>query len=436
MSEWFGTLPERWERKRIGALLQQRREKNNPVQTDFILSLSAAHGIVPYAERETRGNKSKSDLTTYAIARQNDLVVNCMNVIIGSSGVTKWDGAISPVYYALYPRKDNLNIRYYEHIFRSPEFYRSLRCYAKGILEIRLRIAMESLNNVLLPLPPRTEQDQIVRFLDWKVSQINKLINAKKKQIGLLQEQKQAMINEAVTRGGEGWRDISLGNLGDFRKGFGGSRADDAENGVACIRYGDIYRSGVLSLTNPITRISKEASISYARVYKSEVLFALSGETKEEIGQALINNIDEDAWCSGDAAIFTANNEVLPHFLIYALRCPYIVAQRASLAKGDIIVHISTSALRQLRVIVPPISEQETIIADLNKKCDFIERAVEIENNQIYLLHEYRTRLISDVVTGKMDVRGVEVPQYEAVEEALEDEPLDENDEVVEGADE
>lgn len=389
-----------------------------------LLSIYLGKGVVPFSSQTAkRTNVTSTDLSKYQAVDYGDFVLNNQQAWRGSVGVSKYCGIISPAYIVLALSNDILT-DFANYLFQSRSMVDKYVVCSKGVGSIQRNIYWDYLKRINLFLPPRTEQDQIVRFLDWKVSLINRLINAKKKQIGLLQEQKRAVINEAVTRGGEGWRDISLGNLGDFRKGFGGSRADDAENGVACIRYGDIYRSGVLSLTNPITRISKEASISYARVYKSEVLFALSGETKEEIGQALINNIDEDTWCSGDAAIFTANNEVLPHFLIYALRCPYIVAQRASLAKGDIIVHISTSALRQLRVIVPPISEQETIIADLDKKCDFIERAVEIENNQISLLHEYRTRLISDVVTGKKDVRGVEVPQYEAAEEAVEDEPI------------
>lgn len=193
MSEWFGELPERWESKRIGALLQQRKETNAPVKTDFILSLSAAHGVVPYSERvEKGGNKPKNDLTKYSIAHENDLLVNCMNVLAGSCGVSKWHGAISPVYYALYPRNaDDINIWYYNYIFRLVTFYRSLIGISKGILvhesstgslnTIRLRVSMQNMNYVMMPLPSRNEQDQIVRYLDWKMSKINMLINAKKK---------------------------------------------------------------------------------------------------------------------------------------------------------------------------------------------------------------------------------------------------------------
>ena len=125
---WYGELPERWKAKRVASILQQRKEKNDPVQTDFILSLSAKSGVVPYSERtEKGGNKPKDDLTMYSIARENDLLVNCMNVLAGSSGVTKWTGAISPVYYALFPRyESSVNIWYYNYIFRLITFYRSL----------------------------------------------------------------------------------------------------------------------------------------------------------------------------------------------------------------------------------------------------------------------------------------------------------------------
>lgn len=114
---WCGELPKRWEKKRLGAVLAERKEKNSPVKTDFILSLSAQRGVTPYSERGTQGNKHKEDLSGYNIARIGDLLVNNMNVIIGSSGITNWDGAISPVYYALHSRSTDSNIRYFEYIF-------------------------------------------------------------------------------------------------------------------------------------------------------------------------------------------------------------------------------------------------------------------------------------------------------------------------------
>ena len=185
--KWAHRIPEHWEAKRLKAIFAMRKERNNPVITNNILSLTAKQGVVPYSEKEgAGGNKPKDDMTKYNIAHENDLLVNCMNVVSGSAGVSRYYGAISPVYYALYPRNDE-NVWYYHYIFRLLSFQRSLIGLGKGILmhesengklnTVRMRISMDYLGNVLLPIPPRPEQDQIVRYLEWKVSNLNKLIN-------------------------------------------------------------------------------------------------------------------------------------------------------------------------------------------------------------------------------------------------------------------
>ena len=210
---WVDKIPSHWEMLRLKRILQIRKEKNNPVVTDFILSLTASQGVVPVAEKEgAGGNKPKDDLTKYSVARKNDLLVNCMNVVAGSAGVSKWDGAISPVYYALYPRdEDSCNIWYFHYLFRLLPFQRSLLGLGKGILlhesstgklnTVRMRISMDYLNNVNLPLPPRDEQDKIVAYLNWKTSMINRMISAKKREIKLLKEYKESAISYYVTHG-------------------------------------------------------------------------------------------------------------------------------------------------------------------------------------------------------------------------------------------
>ena len=153
--KWVNEMPAHWEMLRLKRILQMRKEKNNPVVTDFILSLTASQGVVPVSEKEgAGGNKPKDDLTKYSVARKNDLLVNCMNVVAGSAGVSKWDGAISPVYYALFPRNlDSCNIWYFHYLFRLLPFQRSLLGLGKGILlhesstgklnTVRMRISMD-----------------------------------------------------------------------------------------------------------------------------------------------------------------------------------------------------------------------------------------------------------------------------------------------------
>lgn len=165
--KWAKQIPSHWDAKRMKAVFAMRKERNNPIVTENILSLTAKQGVVPYAEKEgTGGNKPKSDLTQYNVCHENDLLVNCMNVVSGAAGVSRYYGAISPVYYAFYPHKDE-NIWYYHYIFRLLPFQRSLVGLGKGILmhesedgtltSVRMRISMDYLGNVLLPVPPREE---------------------------------------------------------------------------------------------------------------------------------------------------------------------------------------------------------------------------------------------------------------------------------------
>jgi len=414
---WLTNIPKHWDSRKIKYVFSERVEKG--YSDEPLLVASQNMGVVPKGVYGNRTVEATKDLHNLKLVRIGDFVIS-LRSFQGGLEYAYYQGIISPAYTVMIPN-NHITSGYFRYLAKSRMFIELLQMCVTGIREGQ-NIDYGKLKNHLIPLPPRNEQDQIVRFLDWKVSQINRLINAKRRQIGLLREQKQAVINEMVTKGGDGWEEIRLGNLGTFRKGFGGTRVDDCEDGVACIRYGDIYRAGTMSLFQPITRISEQVSFSYARVYKSEILFALSGETKEEIGQALINNINENTWCSGDAAIFKANNRIIPQLLVYILRCPYVVKQRASLANGDIIVHISVSDLRQLRIIVPSITEQEQILVKLERLSSSIDSIIKAITNQIPILIEYRTRLISDVVTGKLDVRDVVVPEYiSEVEDSVSD---------------
>ena len=210
-SNWINKIPIAWSFLPLQSQMKERKEKNDKKQTKFILSLTAALGVIPYSEKKSGGNKAKEDITKYNIAMENDLIVNCMNVVAGSSGISKYYGAISPVYYALHIRNENSNIKYWEYIFRNQKFYSSLVGLGNGIImkqsssgklnTVRKRIPMTKMNRVMLPVPSKSEQDKIVQFLDWKTYEMNRFIHQKKKQIKLLEELKLTRINNLVTKG-------------------------------------------------------------------------------------------------------------------------------------------------------------------------------------------------------------------------------------------
>ena len=172
--EWIGKIPREWEVKRLKNILLERKENNNPIKTKNILSLTNDRGVIPYSEKGNTGNKSKEDLTGYKIAYPNDIVLNSMNIVIGSVGLSKYYGCVSPVYYMLY--SENNRIEYYNYIFQTRVFQTSLKGLGNGILDIRMRIPMEKLNNVILPIPPLEEQEKIANYLDKKVSDIDLII--------------------------------------------------------------------------------------------------------------------------------------------------------------------------------------------------------------------------------------------------------------------
>ena len=198
---WLGDVPEHWEVPRLGAVLRERGETNKAGDVTDVLSVTRDRGVIPYAEKGNIGNKKSDDVTRYKIVRPDDIVVNCMNVIIGSVGLSRYTGCLSPVYYVLTRRAENDDPRYLNAYFQTRPFQESLVRIGNGILAHRMRIPMELLKSELFPRPPAAEQAAIVRFLDHADRRIRRYIRAKQKLIKLLEEQKQAIIHRAVTRG-------------------------------------------------------------------------------------------------------------------------------------------------------------------------------------------------------------------------------------------
>lgn len=195
---WIGEIPEHWEVKRVGSFLRERKEKYNGDNTLGILSLLKGLGIIPYEEKGNIGNKAKEDLSTYKIARKGDVVVNCMNVIIGSSGITDYDGYISPAYYSFIP-VDRMMAIIYKHWLSLPQMQGAIRCMAKGILEIRLRVSSQQLLSMKIPFPPLDEQRAIVSYIEEKCQKIDSLTTELQSEIDYLKEYKQRLIADCVT---------------------------------------------------------------------------------------------------------------------------------------------------------------------------------------------------------------------------------------------
>lgn len=206
--EWVGEIPSHWENGRWKYIFEERNEKNSPVTEKEILSLSASQGVVPYSERQGGGNKAKSDLSEYKIARAGDIVLNSMNVVSGSVALSRYIGCVSPVYYMFYLKSIG-DIRYFNYLFQTVQFQRSLFGLGNGIMvkqsstgklnTVRMRISPSTLKGLSLPVAPLAEQTSISDHLDSASQEIDKIIAAKQGIIEELKAYKKSLIYEAVT---------------------------------------------------------------------------------------------------------------------------------------------------------------------------------------------------------------------------------------------
>jgi len=416
--------PSDWNVKKIKYVFDERKEVNDPVKTDVLVSLTHDRGVILHLNKGGIGNKPKNELTKYKLVYPGDIVVNSMNVTIGSSGLSDYYGLVSPVYYMLTTKEPGYKKRFFHYLFRSLVFQKSLIGLGNGILEHRMRIPMEKLGGELIPLPPPKEQKRIACYLDKKTGQIDSLIEKIEKKIELLKEQRTALISQCVTKGldptvemkdsgvewiGEipkGWEVARMAVMGRFSKGKNITKDELVEYGEPVILYGHIYTTFERVATDIKFFISRQKSLESTKICRNQFLFTSSGESVEDIGKSILYKGEEPVNVGGDALIFTLNDpeQIDPDFLSFLLNSKGCQDQKSSMSRGEIVVHIYEKQIREIRLTLPPLSEQVEIRKFLSEN-EKNTRDMNFRLRQkIALLKEYRSSLISSAVTGKVRV--------------------------------
>ncbi len=422
-ADWLGKVPAHWEVRRIKLLLRERHARSVSGK-EQLLRVSQYTGITKRRRKDTRAES----LIGYRRVAPSDLVVNIMLAWNGSLGVSPFGGVVSPA-YCVYRFGANTHPRYAHYLLRSPLYRTRIKTVSTGVVESRLRLYTDDLYRLEALLPPRPEQRAIVRFLEAADRRIRRYIRAKERLVELLEERKRALIHEAVTgridvRTGqpysaykdsgvewlgkvpEHWEVRSLGTLGWFFKGNGGTKADETEEGVPCVRYGDLYTRHQFHITESKACVAPHRAGEYTPIRYGDVLFAGSGETLDEIGKSAVNLIKGSAVCGGDVIVFRPTIDIDAEFFGWSTDSRQAASQKARIGRGITVMHIYSSNLKYLAVPLPPLSEQAPIARYLDLASQRMQGTISATQRQIDLLREYRTRLIADVVTGKLDVRG------------------------------
>lgn len=217
------------------------------------------------------------------------------------------------------------------------------------------------------------------------------------------------------------WEVLSIGGLGTLFKGNGGSKADEVSQGVPCVRYGDLYTRHEFFIEACRSFVTEVRSQAYTQIAHGDVLFAASGETIDDIGRSAVNLLNRKAVCGGDVIVLRPRREVVARFLGYATNSFGAAWQKARFGKGFTVVHIYGSDIKRILLPLPPLDEQRAIARFLDHADRLIRRYAGTEalswrratatsrlglaGRTVMLLAEYRTGLIFDTVTGKLDVR-------------------------------
>ncbi len=417
--DWLGKIPKEWNIGPIRSVLIERKEKNKNLVTDNILSVMKDVGVIRYADKGDIGNKSSDRPENYKIVYPDDIVLNSMNLIIGSVGQAKELGVTSSVYIIYSSKKEIAYSDYYHNIFRSKAFQKNLGRLGKGIMELRESIKTIDLKIEPVPIPSLSDQQKIVHFLNEKNSYIDQIIEKKQKLIELLREKRTAVINHAVTKGidlkvelvdsGVEWigkipREWQMRKLFHLFKTIGsGTTPDDkyitdSEDGIPWVNTGDLTDS---YMESPSKKVKPEAlnEISTLKLFSSRsVIIAMYGAT---IGKLGIPKFD---FCTNQACCVLENPEenVSEKFIYFWLlgNKKYII----ELGVGGGQPNINKDIVKSLKVSLPPKKIQEEIINYLDIKIDNYNKAINLVEKSIETLQEFKSSLISNVVTGKIKI--------------------------------
>jgi len=435
---WLGSYPEQWSLRRTKVLFQERVQKGFPREP--LLAATQSKGVVKKEDYENRTVTAQKDLHLLKLVEKGDFVIS-LRSFQGGIEVAHCRGIISPAYTVLRPRA-LVASRYFFHFFKSRQFIESLGLFVTGIREGQ-NIDYGRLSRVELPLPPPDEQTAIVRFLDHANRKIDGFIRAKRKLIALLNEQKQAITHRAVTRGLD--PDVLLKPsgiewLGDIPAHWELRRAkqlcssivdcknrtpDQVDGGEYVVVRTTNIRNGRFSLRGsyPTDRENFEIWTQRGAPRSGDVFFTREAPMGEACLVPELQNL-----CMGQRMMYMRPNpsELNPEFLLHSVYGPVVRAYIQHVSNGSTVGHLRLGQIGAIPLLWCPIEEQREIVARIRAESTPLEEAITRTEREIALMQEYRTRLTTDVVTGKLDVRVAAASLPEIVDAAADEAAIDE----------
>lgn len=408
--QWLGEIPSHWKTRRIKWLFREEDEKNVNLSYQ-LLSFSRNKGIIPFSTINEKA-PSASDLSKYKVLHVGQLLENRMQAWSGMFGCSHIEGCVSPDYSVFSPYDSSVLTEYYACLFRTPIFVQQFANASKGIGDGFNRLYTPQFQRICAIAPPTIEQHSIVSYLDTKCSLLDILLSNKEKEISLLQEMKQRVIADAVTRGinpnvkfkatNVPWLPEIPEHWSLLRNKSFMRQTDEKVRKRKDITLLSLTKQGVVvrDLTEGKGKFPKDFE-TYLIVKPNNLVFCLFDvdETPRTVGL-----VRHDGMLTGAYSNFEIiETKVLPDFAYYYyLQIDDIKGLRPFYTGLRKVVKANTFA--QLRVPVPPLSEQRAIVSYITERTSKIDTLIEKLTKEIECIKEYKQRLISDVVTGQVKV--------------------------------
>ncbi len=420
--QWLGKIPSHWELLRNKNLLFEKKDVVGSNSKAYTLLSLTLRGIIARDMTNPKG-KFPKDFDTYKIV-QKDNIVFCLFDIEETPrtvGLSSLDGMITGA-YDVFEIIEEVNSRYFYFYYLSLDNLKALEPLYTGLRKV---INVPKFLSINSPIPPRNEQDKIVNFLDWKISKITKIINAKKKHIQLLKEQKQVIINNAVTKGldkNAKMKDSGIDWLGDIPEHW---EVRKLKNLIKVFNGKEILDPNVIEGDYPVYGSGGVFKYTNSFLYKGKsVLFGRKGT----IGKPLLVN---GAFWTVDTMYYTeCKGNILEEFL-YNILC---VFPWSKFATKTALPSIVASEVCMQNISLPPLEEQKEIVKHIEEATAKIDELISTLEKKIKFFEEYKISLISNVVTGAMNVQDIVIPEYTIEESSVNylEEELEEDDEIFE----
>lgn len=411
-ADWLYMLPIHWGCQKIGSLFSERIIKVS--DRDYAPLSVAKVGVVPQLATAVKTDDGDNRKMVCA----GDFVINSLSDRKGSCGVADRGGSDSLINIVLTPRNE-WNNRYVHYLMRSQPFSEEYYRYGRGIVSDLWTTRFSEMKNILLPVPPHDEQEQIVRFLDWKVSGINRLINIKRREVRSIDAMKRSVVSDTVTHGLDSTVPMKYSGvrwLGNIPAHWTIIKLRQILHPVGVKNHPELPLLSVVREQGVVIRDTEDKEANHNFIPDD-----LSNYKVVKKGQFAMNKMK--AW-QGSYGISEYTGIVSPAYFIfdvdfdnleyfhYAIRSKVYVNFFAQASDGIRVGQwdLQMDKMKEIPFIVPSPSEQTKIVAHIKRMLPKYDRAIETLMAEIEKLEEYKTKLVSDVVTGKIDVRSIEIP--------------------------